>query len=165
VRGRMHQPDTQFRACPQQPGIHERRAVVDIHAGGNPAGGQGGLQGDTEADGVLGESEPVATDQSGMVVEEREQVGLAAADLRAVQGVPGPAVIRVLGFEPPEHRRGVPGGRTDQLAPVKVAQQCRFRRRPARAGPQDPLHLRGGAGRVLPFQRCGQLQRRGVGAR
>ena len=128
VRGGMHQADPEFGACPQQPGIDERRPVVDIHAGRDPAGGQRRLQRHPKADGVLGETEPVATDQPRMIVEEREQIGLAATNLRAVQRIAGPTVIRVLGFEAPEHRWGVPGGRADQLTPVKVAQQRRLRR-------------------------------------
>ena len=116
----MHQPDPEFRACPQQPGIHERRPVVYIHAGRDPAGGQRRLQGDAQSDGVLGEPEPVATDQPRMVVQEREQVGFAATNLGAVQRIAGPAVIRILGFEAPEKRRGVPGGRADQFQAVKV---------------------------------------------
>ena len=42
-----------------------------------------------------------------MIVEEREQIRLAATDPRAVQGVAGPPVVRVLGLEPAEHRRGL----------------------------------------------------------
>ena len=100
-----------------------------------------------------------------MVVEEREQIRFAATDPRAVQRIPGPAVVGVFGFEPPEHRRGVPGGRADQLQAMKEPQQRRFRRRPPRAGPQNALHLRGGPRRVLPLERGRQLQRRGIGTR
>ena len=39
-----------------------------------------------------------------------------------------------------------------------MPQQGRFRRRPPRRGPQDPHHLGGGPGRVLPLQRRGQLE-------
>jgi hypothetical protein len=38
-----------------------------------------------------------------------------------VQGIPDPTVIRVLSFEPPEHRcRGIPGDRADQLEAAEV---------------------------------------------
>ena len=47
-----------------------------------------------EAHGVLGVPPPVADQGPGVVVDEREQVGLAAADHRAVQGVAGPQVTR-----------------------------------------------------------------------
>ena len=40
-----------------------------------------------------------------MVVEEREQIRLAAVDPRAMQRVPGPDLIRPGGLEPAEHRR------------------------------------------------------------
>ena len=115
----MDQPYPEFRARPQQPTIDEGRSVIDIHAGRDPAGSQRGLQRGTEADGVLGEPETVAAQQPGMVVEEGEQIGFPAPDPRAVQSIPSPAVIGILGLEPAEHHRGLPGGRADQLAPAE----------------------------------------------
>jgi len=42
---------------------------------------------------------------AGMVVDEREQIGLAPADDRAVQGVTGPQVVRRGRLEAPEGLR------------------------------------------------------------
>ena len=52
-----------------------------------------------------------------------------------------------------------------QLQPLEMPLQRAHRRRPAARGPQDPHHLRGGAGGLLPLQPGGQLQHRRVGAR
>ena len=62
-------------------------AVVDIDPCGDAARGQGRAQRGREPHGVLGEPEPVPDQQPGVIVEEREQVGLASGDDRAVQGV------------------------------------------------------------------------------
>ena len=130
VRGGVNQPDAELAAGPQQPRIDVGRAVVDIAAGGHATGGQRGLQRGREAHGVLGEPEPVADRKTGMIVEEGEQVGLAATDPRAVQRVTDPAFVRRRGLEPAEHHRLVAGGRARQVAAVEQAQQRRLRRRP-----------------------------------
>lgn len=160
----MHQPDPQLRAGPQQPGIDESRPVVYVNPGGHPAGGQCGFEGCGQPDGVFGEPEPVPDHQSAVIVEEGEQVSLAVPDPRAVQGVANPQVVGINGFEPAEHLADLTSGRAHQLTAVEVAQQGRLRRRPPGSGAQDPGHLRGGAGRVLPFQRGGQLQHLHIGA-
>ena len=69
-------------------------AVVDVGGVRDAAGGEGGLQRGGQAHGVLGEPEPVPDCQPGVVVQEREQVGLAAADLRAVQRVTDPPLVQ-----------------------------------------------------------------------
>ena len=135
VRGGMDQAYPEFRARPQQPAVGEGRPVIDVHAGRDPAGGQRGLQGGAEAHGVLGEAETVAAQQPGMIIEEGEQIGFPPADPRAVQSVPGPAVVGIFGLEPAEHLRGLPGGRADQLTPAEQPQQGRFRGRPPGRGP------------------------------
>ena len=99
-----------------------------------------------------------------MVVQEREEVGLATAQAWTVQRVADPAFIRRGGFEAAEHGRFVAGGRAHQLAAVEQAQQRRFRGRPPGRGAQDPHDLRGGALRVLPLQRDRKLEHGGVDA-
>ncbi len=42
VRGGVRQPDPELRAGAQQPGVGERRAVVDVDLGGDAAGGERG---------------------------------------------------------------------------------------------------------------------------
>src|SRR5664279_480253 len=82
----------------------------------------------------------------------------------AVQRVPGPQLVRIARLEPAEHR--IAGGaavRARQLQAVEQPQQRRLRGRPPLRRHQDPLHLRGRAGRVLPFQRRRDLHDVGVG--
>jgi hypothetical protein len=50
--------------------------------------------------------EPMPHDRPGVVIDEREQVGLAARDDWAVQGIAGPQLIGPGRFEPAEHRLG-----------------------------------------------------------
>ena len=153
----MDEPDPELPAGPEQPGIDEGRAVVDVCGSGDAAGGQRGFQRGGQPDGVLGEPEPVTHRQPAVVVQEREQIHLPAGDLRAVQGVADPPLVRCVGLEPAEHHR-LPGGRAHQLEAVEVPQQGGFRRRPPGRRPQDPHHLGGGPAGVLPLQRRGQLE-------
>jgi hypothetical protein len=95
-----------------------------------------------------------------MVVEEREQVGLAPADRRAVQSIPGPQLVRAVGLEPPEHRLGAGAAgreraqhRADQRIGGEVALQRPLPGRPPHLLAQDPPHLRRGPGGVLPLER------------
>ena len=128
ARGGVDQPDAELRAGPQQPGVDERRAVVDVDPVGDPARAQRGAQRGGQAHGVLGEPEPVPDDRPGVVVEEGEQVGLAAADVRAVQRVPGPQLVRAGGLEPAEHRPG--RARRHQIGAAvgsSANQRCRVR--------------------------------------
>jgi hypothetical protein len=74
----VDQLDPERGAGTQQPGIHERRPVVDVDRLGDTATGKGGPQRGGQPDGVLGIAEPVADDRSAVVVDEGEQVGLAA---------------------------------------------------------------------------------------
>jgi hypothetical protein len=100
-----------------------------------------------------------------MVIQEREQVRLAPGDMRAVQRIAGPQLVRPGRLEPAEGLRRAPVRAGGQLQPLEMPLQRAHRRRPAAAGPQDPHHLRGGAGGLLPFQPGGQLQHGRVGAR
>ena len=61
--GGVGELDAQHRASPQQPCIDEGGPVVDVDALGDAAAGQGGPQRGSEADGVLGVTEPVPGDQ------------------------------------------------------------------------------------------------------
>ena len=164
VRGGVDQPDAELAAGPQQPGVDEGAAVVDVDAGRDTPRGEGGLQRGGQAHGVLGEPEPVPDGQPAVIVEEGEQVGLAAPDAGAVQRVTDPAFVRCRGFEPAEHARLVAGGRAHQIAAVEQPQQRRFRRRPAPRGAQDPHDLRGGTVGVLLLERRRQFQHGGVDA-
>ena len=99
-----------------------------------------------------------------MIVDEREQVSFPAADHRPVQRVAGPQLVRAGRLEPAEHRRRAAIRAGGELQPHEMALQGPLRGRPPAAGAQDPGDLRGGAGRVLPFQRRSQLEhlRRGA---
>ena len=78
----------------QQLGGHERAAVVQIDGLGHTPDGQPGSQGGLGPHGVLGGHPPIAGEQPGVVVQEREQDGLVPADDRAVQGVADPQLVR-----------------------------------------------------------------------
>lgn len=125
VWGGVHQPDPELAAGPEQPGIDVGRPVVDVAGGWHPAGGQRGLQCGGQPHGVLGEPEPVARREPCVIVEEREQVGLAAADPWAVQRVTDPPFVGVLGLETAEHHPATGGG-AHQLVAVEQSQQRRL---------------------------------------
>ena len=90
----VDQLDAELGAGPQQPRVDERLAVVDVDVLGDtprrPAPGAARRP----AARCPRRSPTGARPQPGMVVEEREQVGLAAADPRAVQRVAGPQLVR-----------------------------------------------------------------------
>ena len=65
MRCRMNKADSEFRARPEQPGINERRSVVNIHRLRHTAGSERGLQRHPEPDDVLRVTEPVTGDQPG----------------------------------------------------------------------------------------------------
>ena len=110
MRGGVHQPDPELAAGPQQPRIDERRPVIDIRAGGHAAGGQRRFQRGGQANGVLGEPEPVTGREAAMIIEEGEQAGLTAPGPRAVQRVTDPAIVRHPGLKPAGHHPAA-GGR------------------------------------------------------
>ena len=99
-----------------------------------------------------------------MVVDEREQVGLAAGDDRAVQRITGPPLVRGGGLEPAERPRRPPVGAGVELEADEVALQGPLRRGGAGRGEQDRADLRRRARRHLPLQRGRQLQHRRRGA-
>jgi hypothetical protein len=96
-----------------------------------------------------------------VIVDEAEQVALAALDHRAVQAVAGPQVVGAGRLEGPECRGRAAGA--GQLQAAEVALQGPGRRGPAARGEQDPADLLGGAGRHLRLQRRGLLQDLRVG--
>ncbi|MFJ4778035.1 transposase [Streptomyces sp. NPDC088762] len=120
-----------------------------------PTGRQSRPQGGGETDGVLGEPESVAHDWSAVFIDEREQVRLAAADLRSAEGVSGQQLVPG-GLEPAEYAPLVAGAGQPGVGEVPL--QSSVGRRPALRGPQDPLDLRGRAGRVLLLQRGRQVE-------
>ncbi len=141
------------------------RNIFRLHALRDAADGQGRAQRGRQPDGVLGEPPPVTDDDAGVVVDEREQVGLPAADPRPVQGVPGPQLVWPLGLEPAEHRRRLDRSAGDlQARAVEVPQQRGLRGGPPGLGPQDPRDLRDRPAWTFPLQRHGQFQDGGVGA-
>ena len=73
--------------------------------------------------GVLAAGPPIAGQQAAVVVDEREQDRLAAADGRAVQRVAGPALVRRVGLEPAERLRRLPVRAGGQLQAHEVALQ------------------------------------------
>ena len=150
--------DAELRARPQQPRVHERRPVVHIDPLRDTPGRQRRPQCRGQAHRVLRQPPPVPDRRPGVVVDEREQVRLAALDPGAVQRVPGPDLIGPRRLEPPEHRRGSAPGTPAQALAGKVPLQCALVRRPPRLHLQDPPHLRCGPGRVLPLERLRDLQ-------
>jgi hypothetical protein len=150
---------------PLQRPVHERGTVVDVDGPGDAAGGQRRAQRGGEADGVLEVPPPGGHHRPGMIVQEAEQECLAARDVRAVQCVPGPQLVRPGGLKPAERGGSAAVRAGGQLEPLEVALQRAHRRGPAAVRPQDPLHLRGSAAWLLPFQRGGQLQGLRAGAR
>ena len=163
----MHQLDTQDRAGAQQPRIHERAAVVHIGVFRDAADSQGRAQRGGQPDDIFVEGPPGAHHRPGMVVDEAEQVRFPASDHGPVQCVTGPQLIGPAGLEPAEHLLlpvTVSGGAV-QLEPPEQPLQGPVGRRPAAAGTQNPLDLRGGALRVLALQRRGQVQHLSRGPR
>ena len=163
VRPAVHQLDAQYCAGAQQPRIDKSRAVVDVYRFGDAPGGQCRAQRGGQPDHVFVERPPGPHHRAAVVVDECEEVGLAASNSRAMQGVPGPQLVGAGCLEPAE-RLALPAGPSGQLQPDEQPLQRPVRRRPSRRGPQDPLHLRGGAGGVLPLQSGRQLQHLGRGA-
>ena len=155
----MDEPDAEDGAAAQQPRVDERAAVVQVDGLGDAAPLQGGAERRRHPDHVVVISPPGPHHGAGVVVEEREKVGLAPGDDRAVQGVPGPHLVRPLAFEPAER---LPllllPGRGVQLQPLEQPLQRPVRRRPPRGQLQDPPDLGGGPPRLLPLQRLRQRQ-------
>src|SRR2546422_243484 len=145
--------------------VDKSRSVIDVYAGRDAAGGQRRAQRGGQPHAVLEVAPAGRHHRPGMVVQEREKIRFPARDLRAVERVAGPGVVRRRRLEPAEYRRGPPARAGGQLQPVEVPQQRPHRRRPAARLPQDPLHLRRGPLRVLPLQPRGQLQHLRVGPR
>src|ERR1035437_10690845 len=74
-------------------------ALIEIYHPWDPPGGDAMVQCGFEPDRVLAVAPPVPGQGPGVVVDEREQVRLAARDDRAMQRVTGPAVIGGGGLE------------------------------------------------------------------
>ena len=154
----VHQRDAQAGAGAQQLGVDERRAVVDVDPLRDTAGGERRAQRRFQAHGVLAVPPPVAHQCPGVVVDEREQVGLAASDLGAVQGVAGPQLIARSRLEPPERRRSGAVRAGVEPEPGEVALQGPFPRCPAGMGGQHRRDVRSGPLGRLPFERGSQLE-------
>ena len=132
---------------------------------GDAPGGQRRAQRGGQPDAVFEVAPAGGHHRPGMVIQEGEQVRLAAGDPGPVQRVAGPQLVRPGRLEPAEGLRRAPVRAGGQLQPPEMPLQRPHRRRPAARCPQDPHHLRGGAGGFLPFQPGGQLQHGRVGAR
>jgi len=122
MRGAVDEPDPELPAGPEKPGVDESRAVVDVCGPGDAARSERGFQRCRQPHGVLGEPEPVAHREPAVVVQESEQIHFPAGDLRPMQGVAHPPLVRCVGLEPAEDHR-LPDGRAHQLEPVEVPQQ------------------------------------------
>ena len=155
--------DAQAGARPHQRGVAERRAVVDEDPGRDGAGGQRGPQRPRQRHDALRPAPAGGHDGAAVIVDEAEQVALAALDHRAVQAVAGPQVVGPGRLEGPE-RRG-PAAGAGKLQAAEVALQGLGRGGPPARGGQDPADLLGGAGRHLRLQRRGLLQDLRVGPR
>ena len=159
-RSRVDEADAEHGARPQQRGRHERAAVVDVDRARDPAGAEAVTQRRLQADGVLGVAPPVAGDGAGVVIDEREQVGLLSPDPRAVQRVTSPTVIRRGRLEPAERLRRAAVGPGVQPQPGEQALDGPLRRRPPLSGGDHRGHLRRGASRrLVPELHC-QVQHR-----
>ena len=143
--------------------IHESGPVIHIDGLRDAAGGQRGAQRRGQPHAVLEVPPPGGHHRPGMIVQKAEKVRLAAGDLRPVQRVAGPQLVRPGGLEPAEGLRRPAVRAGGQLEPLEMPLQRARRRRPAAGGPQDPGHLRGSPGGFLPFQPGGQLQHLRVG--
>src|SRR5258705_158247 len=95
-----------------------------------------------------------------MVVQESKQVCLAAGDLRAMQRVTGPDLVRTGGLEPADHLRRR-RHRGLQLEAFEVALQRALRRRPATLRPKDPGYLCRCATQVLLLDRRSEVENLG----
>ena len=122
----MNQAHTEFRARPQQPPIHIGRAVIDIHGLGDAAGGQRRAQRGGQPHGVLGIAPPVAGQQPGVIVQEREQIRFADH-----QFVSRATHLQSKGHSGARPRTGrTPPGPTRAVAPVRPSRwklRCRVR--------------------------------------
>lgn len=81
-----------------------------------------------------------------------------ACDLRSMQGVADPELVRTRGLEPAERLRRLPVRTGQQLQPLQVPMDGAVGRAPPEVLLQDPHHLRGRPRRVLPLQGRGQVQ-------
>ena len=157
----------ELRAGPQQPRVDERRPVVDVDRVRDAAGGQRRAQRRGQADGVLGEPEPVpdrppGSDRRGTRTDTscgRRPSGRAgrrrstARWARSASNRPNTA-----GVAPAARAGQLERGGSGAAGCVPTAPSPTGARRIRR-------DLRGGAGRVLPLQRRRQLQHLGRGAR
>jgi len=157
--------DAQPGGGPRQRRINKGTAVVHVYRVRDTSGGQCRAQRGGQPHGVFEVSPAGGHHRPAVIVEEGEQVRLAPGDPGSVQRVAGPQLVRPGGFEPAEHGGRVPVRAGCQLQPLEMPLQRAHRRGPAAACPQDPHHLRGGAGRLLPFQPGSQLQHGRIGAR
>ena len=155
----VDQADAQLRAVAGQRLIREAGPVIDIQPGRDAADRDRPLQRLGQVQAVLAEPPPEPGDQPRMVVYEREQVGLPARHMGAVQDIAGPQQVGGLGLEPAVHHPAP--GRGD-LLPHEVPLQGPLRRRPSAVRGDDPGHLRRGPLRILLLQRRRQLQHAGL---
>ena len=100
-----------------------------------------------------------------VVVDEREQIGLAAVDVHAVQRISDPQLIGPVGLEPAEHRRRPRRGGGGEPEPGEMPLQGAFVGCPAELSAQDPPDRGGGAVRILPAQRHRHFEHLRRGAR
>lgn len=113
-----------------------------------------------EADGVLGVPPPVAGNGPAVIIDEGEQVGLAAADLRSVEGVTRPPVVGRGRFEPAERLRRGPVGTSVQPETREQPLDRPDRHHGCFGRGHDLGNLSGGPGRYFSLQLHGQVQHR-----
>ena len=124
----VHEAHTEARAGPQQLLGRVRRAVIDVAAARHTTRRERSTERRLETDRVLREPPPIADQGAAVVVDEREQVGLAASDHRSVQGVAGPQIARCGGLETAEGLRRRPVGAGVEPEPGEVALHGALRR-------------------------------------
>src|SRR5271165_2838881 len=79
---------------------HNRRiGIINVSRARQAPGRDGPLEHRGQVQRVLAPPPPVPGDEPGMVIDERDQVGLLSADQRAVQDVAGPQHVRRLSLE------------------------------------------------------------------
>src|SRR3954453_1783792 len=118
-----------------------------------------------EPDRVFGVAPPMSGDGAAVIVDEGEQVGLAAGDDGAVEGVTGPTVVAGRCFEPAERRRRGAIRTRVQAVPREQALHGPLRDLDLFGGSDDGCDLRGGPARDLPLQLHGEVGDGGRGAR
>lgn len=154
----VHEAHAEAGACSQELLRDVGGAVVYVDHPGHAPRLECGPERCFEPDRVLRVPPAIADQRPGMVVDEREQVGLAPGDGRSVQGVAGPQVTGSRRLEPAEGFWRRPVGPGVQPEAGQVALDGALGGPVALRGADDLGHLRARPGGDLPLERLGHVQ-------